>query len=190
MAFGETEQPLGGLERDRTYETVLEALADRLLQASLRDSPAVDYPCYSERSLRRRGDLVTWPFGAEAETIAPAQSQLQKALRLLTRSHLPLRKRLAFRLQARGRGQQEVAARLGVSRSMVQRWTGEVCRELRWALREEREAALPAADQIREAFREDMSRYAPGGERHCKPGQEGCRGTGLCVARWYLYLGD
>jgi hypothetical protein len=179
------------LEQEAAREAVLEELADRLLGASAEEFPAGDYPWYSERALRRRGDLIPFPVVREAEILTPTQSQLQEALRLLTRSFLPARKRLAFRLLARGEQPEAVAARLRISRSMLRRWTGEVCRELQLALAGDREGLLQPGQAVREAFREDTKRHAPLPERHCRPGQEACRGTGLCAFRWYLhYLSD
>ena len=167
-------------------EMVLEEVADRLLAASLREGASGPYWFYTERGLKRRGEGEEHYPALELEELPAEASALQCALRTLTRSHVPPRHRLAFRLAARGYKHARIARMLGMNATTVRRWIGEICAELHGDLfgpepppREDRE--------IREVLRADIGRAPYNDERHCKAGQEACRHSGQCVCRWYLH---
>jgi predicted transcriptional regulator len=177
-----------GPDPEAARQAVLEEVADRLLAASVQAGSEGAYPFYTERALRRalQEEEEHRPL-LEAEPLPPADSSLQCALRLLTRSHLPRRKRLAFRLVARGYPQRRVARMLGMSHLQVRRWIVETCQDLQEGLTGRGSGFLELEQEIREVFRADMGRHAYAPERHCKAGNEGCRRSGLCVCRWYLH---
>jgi hypothetical protein len=177
--------------QDYAREAVLEEVADRLLAHAATQAPPAAYPYYNERTLRRRQERDEQAPRLQEASVPPAPPALRLALRLLTRTHLAPRKRLAFRLLARGRSAAQVAALLGLDRPQLSHWKTEVCRLLRQEFLFPPDDLLPPDQALREALREDMQRRAAGAEHHCQPGQEACRGTGLCVCRWYLhYLSD
>ena len=173
------------VDPEAAREMLLEEMANRLL-ARVAVGPQESYPYYSERALRRAVRRDGNHPVLEAEALPPATGSLQFALRLLTRSHVPPRKRLAFRMLARGYTYRQTARRLEMSTLQVRRWIEEVCQELR------EESCGPdqeprRSQDLREVMRADMGRHAYGPERHCRPGQEACRRTGLCSRRWYLH---
>jgi len=154
-------------------ERELEEAADELLRESVAALGRGEYPFYSEAWLRqlqqREADA---PTADEADhTVEEGQLQHQW--------------RAAIRLSIKGMTVREIARRLDTSPAGVSRWIKAGLARLAAAaidldeLYNQREA-------IRAAWREDTRRYAPRKERHCRPGQEACRNSGLCIYRWYL----
>jgi hypothetical protein len=170
---------------DLRRQELLEALANRLL-APAGSSQDLSYPFYPERCLeeRARREVSEVELGA----YLPSQDSegLRWLLRVVGRIHLDRRHRLAFRLTARGHTRAETAALLGVSPERVSTMNWETRRRLRECGAQWQSLTTPA-QALREVYREDVNRRAYAPEKHCPPGQEDCRETGLCSRRWYLF---
>jgi len=167
-------------------EQELEEAADELLRESVAALGRGEYPFYTESWLRqlqqREADA---PPADEADHSVEKERLPQLCLRLLAQTAMKRQWRAAIRLSIRGMTVREIARRLDTSPAGVSRWIKAGLAQLAAAavdldeLHNQREA-------IRAAWREDSQRYAPRRERHCKPGQEACRNSGLCARRWYL----
>ena len=169
---------------DRLRQATLERAANLLL-ASDPLAQGGDYPCRME--YRNTEDCRRRMAGEPGCLLSrPAHGRLQ-ALRLLGHLGLGPRHRLAFRLTARGGELREVATLLGVSVKRVINLNAETCRAMRRALGDSSDDLLGPREALRAVYREEVSRRGYTPEKHCPPGQEECRRSGLCVRRWYLY---
>ncbi len=178
-AFNETEY-LHLSERE------LEDAADELLRESVAALGRGEYPFYTESWLRQlKQREVDAPPADEAEHSAQKEQLPELCLRLLAQTPMKRQWRAAIRLSIKGMTVKEIANRLDTSPAGASRWINRGLARLT--------AAAMNLDELynqREAiwavWQEETHRYAPRKERHCKPGQEACRHSGLCVYRWYL----
>ncbi len=164
----------------------LEEVADELLRESVAALGRGEYPFYSEAWLRqlqqREADA---PTAGEADHTIEEKPLPQLCLRLLAQTPMKHQWRAAIRLSIKGMTVREIARRLDTSPAGVSRWLKAGLARLAAAavnldeLYNQREA-------IRAVWQEETRRYAPRKERHCRPGQEACRTSGLCPYRWYL----
>jgi len=167
-------------------EQELEEAADELLRESVAALGRGEYPFYTESWLRqlqqREADA---PAADEAEHSAEQEQLPQLCLRLLAQTPMKHQWRAAIRLSIKGMTVREIAGQLDSSPTGVSRWIKAGLARLAAAamnldeLYNQREA-------IRAVWQEETRRYALRKERHCKPGHEACRTSGLCVHRWYL----
>jgi len=167
-------------------ERELEEAADELLRESVAALGRSEYPFYTESWLRqlqqREADA---PPADEADHGAEKEQLPQLCLRLLAQTSMKRQWRAAIRLSIKGMTVREIARRLDTSPTGVSRWIRAGLARLAGAamnldeLYNQREA-------IWAVWQEETRRYALRKERHCKPGHEACRDSGLCPYRWYL----
>ena len=166
-------------------EVELEQAADELLRQSLADMGRGEYPFYSDSWLRQlAAHEAETPEGTE-EGIPDPDYLPAACLRLLAQTPMKREYRSALRLWISGMTVREVAPLLQVSPAQVSRWLRAGLAQLALAA-VDLDGLLNRREAIRAAWREDTHRYYPRRERHCKPGQEACRQTGLCTRRYYL----
>ncbi len=181
-----SSSPLNETEYLHLAEQELEEAADELLRESVAALGRGEYPFYTESWLRqlqqREADA---PPTNEAEHSAEKEQLPQLCLRLLAQAPMKRQWRAAIRLSIKGMTVREIASRLDSSPTGVSHWIKAGLARLA--------AAAMNLDEMynqREAiwavWQEETRRYAPRRERHCKPGQEQCRNSGLCTRRWYL----
>lgn len=185
------EQAAGSLDPDE-----LEQLADLLLRVCGHDP---EYPCRSELEhasldIRSLDALWSQPGERSFQQAAPPERStvVQQALvaRLLVAAQLPSRKqREVARLRLWGYTLREIGEMLDVPLStVISRWR---CarRHLQRAMTEippSEWMQCPSSDphvtsgQAQEAFREEQARRSYRHPRHCRPGRERCRVTGIC----------
>ncbi len=175
--------------RDDAEQARLEAAADRLLRANRRSEPESPYPYYTENWLRRRRRRDAGQAAPEIETLPPTVRRAGLCLRMLGRVPLSRRQRLAVRLLFRGHARAEVAHLLGVDRRTVSDWLRRAAHLLQRAASCEDEPLSPS-EMIREVYRQEAQRHGYTTERHCRPGSEECRSTGVCTRRWYLHYSE
>jgi len=82
-----------------------------------------------------------------------------------------------------------VAQLLGVDRRTVSDWLRRAARLLQQAAFCEADA-FHFSEMIREVYRQEVQRHGYTTERHCRPGSEECRATGICTRRWYLHYSE
>ena len=172
---------------DRYYEplTELEQMADQLLRESIEALGRGEYPFYSRSWLRQlAAHDAELPTGddarlAEPDYMAPA------CMRLLAQTPMKRQWRSAIRLSIKGMEIGEIAARLNTSPRQASDWIKAGLARLA-AKAVDLDEMLNEREAISTAWYEDTHRYCPHRERHCKPGQEACRPSGLCTRRWYL----
>lgn len=187
------ERMAGRLEPDE-----LEQLADLLLRIFGDDA---EYPCRSELEHRSLDIDSLGPYydrladGATRQPAPPQQSTvvLQALIaRLLIGANLTSRRRREVaRLHLWGFTLAEIAEHLDVPLSTVtSRWR-HARRQLQRAMRDipsvkwlECFSSDPrvTAGQAHESFREEQDRCLYQPPRHCPPGEERCRVTGICVS--------
>jgi len=181
-----SSSPLNETEYLHLSEQELEETADELLRESVAALGRGEYPFYTASWLRqlqqREADA---PAADEAEHSAEEEQLPELCLRLLAQTPMKRQWRAAIRLSIKGMTVREIANRLDTSPAGASRWIKAGLARLA--------AAAMNLDELynqREAiwavWQEETQRYALRKERHCKPGQEACRTSGLCPYRWYL----
>ena len=190
-----SSSPFNETEYLHLSERELEEAADELLRESVAALGRGEYPFYTESWLRqlqqREADAPPAneaDHGTGGRTGVPPvdEEQLpQLCLRLLAQTSMKRQWRAAIRLSIKGMTVREIASRLDSSPTGVSHWIKAGLARLA--------AAAMNLDEMynqREAiwavWQEETRRYALRRERHCKPGHEQCRNSGLCAYRWYL----
>jgi len=173
---------------DRDYslmsEEQLEEAADELLQESVAALGRGDYSFYSHSWLRQLAEREAGP-AVEAELTTLADDLPQLCLRLLAQTPMKRQWRAAIRLSIKGMTVREIASRLDTSPAGTSRWIKAGLARLA-AAAVDLDELYNQREAIRAVWQEETRRYALRKERHCKPGQEACRHSGLCIWRWYL----
>jgi len=183
-----SSSPFNETEYLHLSERELEDAADELLRESVAALERSEYPFYTESWLRqlqqREADA---PAADEADHSTEKEQLPQLCLRLLAQTPMKHQWRAAMRLSIKGMTVREIAGRLDTSPAGASRWIKAGLARLA--------AAAMNLDELynqREAiwavWQEETRRYALRKERHCKPGHEQCRNSGLCVYRWWLLL--
>jgi predicted DNA-binding protein (UPF0251 family) len=165
----------------------LEAEADRLLWQQGQSRPQdLEYSFYREanltRALRREGWRCEPP---PPVPVGPASPLAQLLEALLSEACLGYRHRRVLSLVRHGLSHKEIAATMGVRRTTVQRWHQQALARLREYLAQQ--TGAETAENLRQAYREQLGAGAHHRECHCLPGREACRRDGLCKYRWYLF---
>lgn len=178
--------PFNETEYIHLSEPELEEAADELLRESVAALGRGEYPFYTESWLRqlqqREADA---PPADELDHGAEKEQLPQLCLRLLAQTPMKRQWRAAIRLSIKGMTVREIAGRLDTSPTGVSRWiTAGLARLAATAV--DLDELYNQREAIRAAWQEETRRYALRKERHCRPGQETCRNSGLCVYRWYL----
>jgi len=93
--------------------------------------------------------------------------------------------RAAIRLSIKGMTVREIATRLDTSPAGANRWINRGLARLA-AATVKLDELYNRREALRAVWQEETGRYASRPERHCKPGQEACKHSGLCPYRWYL----
>ncbi len=171
---------------DRYYQPLtqleLEQMADQLLRESIEALGRGEYPFYSPSWLRQlAAQDAELPSGdnVNPDYTAPA------CMRLLAQTPMKRESRSAIRLSIKGREIGEIAARLNTSPRQASDWIKAGLARLA-AKAVDLDEMFNEREAISTAWYEDTHRYCAHHERHCKPGQEACRSSGLCTRRWYL----
>ncbi len=185
-----SSSPFNETEYLHLSEQELEEAADELLRESVAALGRGEYPFYTESWLRqlqqREADA---PSADEAEHSAEQEQLPELCLRMLAQTPMKHQWRAAIRLSIKGMTVREIARRLDTSPTGVSRWIKAGLARLAGAamnldeLYNQREA-------IRTVWQEETHRHALRKERHCKPGHEACRTSGLCAHRWYLLFAE
>lgn len=163
-------------------ELELEAAADTLLRDSIQALGRGDYPWSSEAWLNQLSQKESiWPpdFPDAPEFLPPV------CLRLLAQTPMPNEARAALRLSIHGHTVRDIAEQLTISPATAWRRVRQAISLLAAAATDIDEFYTPA-EAIHIVYHEETSRRKPTRQRHCKPGHEACRKTGLCPFRWYL----
>lgn len=171
--------------RALSAEDLLEQQANQLLWSDCRP-PDLEYPFYAQswltiRALRQEVQLPP----AQTSTEPPASVLLDE---LLAAQGLPRQQRLVLELVRAGANESEIARLTGIPRQTVRRQRARAIEQLRrWVRQAAEDAEAARGEQIRQVLAEERRLLGPDEEKHCLPGREACRSTGLCKFRWYLY---
>jgi len=169
-------------------ERELEDAADELLRESVAALGRGEYPFYTESWLRQLQQReVDAPPADEAEHSAQKEQLPQLCLRLLAQTPMKRQWRAAIRLSIKGMTVKEIANRLDTSPAGASRWIKAGLARLA-AAAVDLDELYNQREAIRAVWQEETRRYAPRKERHCKPGHEACRNSGVCPYRWYLFF--
>ena len=181
-----SSSPFNETEYLHLSEREMEEAADELLRESVAALGRGEYPFYTESWLRqleqREADA---PRADEAEHSTEKEQLPQLCLRLLAQAPMKRQWRAAIRLSIKGMTVREIADRLDSSPTAVSRWIKAGLGRLAAAVMNLDEL-YNQREAIRAVWQEETRRYALRRERHCKPGHEQCRNSGLCAYRWYL----
>lgn len=164
-------------------EHSMEEEADRLLWANPEEPGELEYSFHSESWLRRvarQDHLMEFPV----VTVVEHPQSRDLLSHLITQAQLSRKHETMLRFMLRGMGASELAQALGIPERTARRRRAEVVRLLR--ARAQRLAWDP--DSINQARAEQVAHGRYHQEKHCEPGQEQCRHSGLCRFRWYLYF--
>jgi len=166
-------------------ETHLEAQANQLLFASVTELGRGDHPFYSTGYIRRLGTSDE-RAASETEAAHPEPPPLAPVViyALMRRARLTGIEADLVRTVARGLQASRAAQVLGIHPRRAARLLRKAIAKLSQHA-DQVQATLE--DQLAWVQHEEQRRRAAPRETHCKRGQEACRGTGLCVRRWYLH---
>ncbi len=166
-------------------EQALEQSATQLLVESLQTMGKGEYPFYSQSYLRRMitADERTLldDEGSHVDAELPAAKIVW---RLARKARLNSLETDVLRLSAAGEAPKDIARVLGITAGRARRLLTAAIEKMREVVSE---VEVRVDEQIAQVLYEEQRRYACQKEKHCKPGQELCRRTGLCPKRWYLY---
>ena len=181
-----SSSPLNEIEYLHLSEREMEDAADELLRESVAALGRGEYPFYTESWLRqlqqREADA---PPAHEADHSAEKEQLPQLCLRLLAQAPMKRQWRAAIRLSINGMTVREIASQLDTSPTGVSRWINAGLARLA-ATAMNLDELYNQREAIWAVWQAETRRYALRRERHCKPGQEACRDSGLCSYRWYL----
>lgn len=162
----------------------LEEVATRLLVDSLKSLGRGEYPFYSSSYLRRMSDAdVAASCEDEAQHQEASLRKLKVVWGLARKARLNSTQMDVLRVVAGGADVREAARLLGISPSRARRLLDHSVQRMRAHAASVRETL---DEQIAAVMREDQARRGHRCERHCRPGREACRRTGICSRRWYL----
>ena len=162
----------------------LEEMATRLLVDSLKTLGRGEYPFYSGSYLRRMSAAdVGSSCEEEAQHPEPPLRQLKAVWRLARKARLNSIELDVLRVVAGGTDTAGAARLLGISPGRARRLLNRAVDKMRAHAASVRETL---DEQIAQVMREEQARRGHGCERHCRPGREACRRTGVCARRWYL----
>lgn len=178
----------GGESHDRTRadterEERLEQEATAMLVRSIHSMGRGEYPFYSASYLRRMSRRETQMVTENAVMHTPPLPPVSLVWQLARRARLNSLETDLVRMVVEGATAGAAADCLGISRRRA-------CRMLRRVIEKLRQQAAAVEEtfqqQLAAVMAQEQDRRAVGQERHCRPGQEACRKTGLCTRRWYL----
>ena len=182
---------------DRTFDHIpapdpsLEHEADRLLALSAQERGRGEYPFHTAGYLVRcmRREELDYPsydseWTGRPEPDIPTLEDLTRRLRLTAREHK------ALRLVAGGHTRSDIGRQFGVSRGRASQIVRRAADKLRrsHARHAHEELAQMQSHHIEWCFRQDVNRFVYRPPVCCQEGYEGCRRTGLCDRRWYLFV--
>lgn len=165
----------------------LEAQADRLLWQKGASRPQdLEYSFYREVNLARAARREGWRHEPPPPAPTDPTSALAPLLEaLVAEACLGYRHRRVLSLVRHGLSHRQIAETMGVRRTTVLRWHQQALARLREYLA--RQTGAETAENLRQAYREQVGSGAHHRECHCLPGREACRRDGLCKYRWYLF---
>lgn len=176
-------QPPTSQSRD-AREAALEKQANRLLAESLQSLGRGEYPFFSQSHMRRRNVIDEQGLVAD-EAIHPHEPipSVKIVWRLARKARLSSIETDVLRLLSVGEANADIARLLSISTTRVRRIAERAIAKM---TEYSAQIELDLSDQIACVLHDEQSRRAPQRERHCKPGQELCRRTGICPRRWYV----
>lgn len=162
----------------------LEATATRLLVDSLKTLGRGEYPFYSQSYLRRMNAAdVGSSCEDEAQHPEPALRPFKAVWRVARKARLNSIEMDVLRVVAGGADAAGAARLLGIAPARARSLLNRAVEKMR---AHAASASETLDEQVAQVMREEQARRGHGCERHCRPGREACRRTGICSRRWYL----
>ena len=160
----------------------LETEATRLLAESVRAIGRGDYPFFSATSLREMAQRDAGASAAGDEAPAPPSPRrsLTTVWRLARKARLTSLESDLLRLLMDGAELAAAADILAITRRRAIRLLRSSAERIDNCARE---VQLSVGEQVAQVYHEEVTRRGYAAERHCRPGQEACRRTGVCTYR-------
>jgi hypothetical protein len=172
-------------DRPRTrdeFNRRLEEEATRLLAESIREVGRGDYPFFSATYLREMAqkDAGVSAAGSEASAPPAPQRSLTTVWRLARKARLSSLENDLLRLVMDGTELVAAAEILAITRRRAIRLLRTAVERIEGCARQ---AQLSVGEQVAQVYHEEVTRRGYSPERHCRPGREACRRTGVCTFR-------